>query len=238
MKSSIRRNFTANDLTAFVFTNGRSTLPFCLKTIREQSVPVRTRVIQNKTMVEAIKEARAACFTPFLLKVDDDFFLHPKFIEFALRQMSAHYLEDTALFWWHLWELWSQEVVQSVKIYHVGSMWDASFNPDIQGRIDLVFLCEMKARCMRVQSFQDVVGAHSCGTQYEQQYYIKLWKKQAPRRFHNKAKSQKMMSFNIGALQQHSMFRKEVEQINVQRKTEFNGFLHATEQTSCSHYVR
>ena len=94
-------------------------------------MPVQIQLIRDMRMADAIKYARERCITPFLLKVDDDFIMHPRFIEFALQQLSEDYTASAGLFWWHLWENWSQEVVQSVKIYPIGAMWEVPFEPGI-----------------------------------------------------------------------------------------------------------
>ena len=219
--------FTAADVTVCIFTNRRSTFPHTLRSVENQTqAPRRIVVIENLSMTEAMKQAREECITPFLCKVDDDFFLHPRFLEYALQSLSSSFDHNTALYWWHLWENWSGEVIQSLKIYPMTLMWSASFSPDIQGRVDLNFLKEMKAIRAQVKSFPDIMGVHACGTPSEQECYKQIWKLQAPGRFHNKAKYPKMLAFRKSAEEQAKEAVQLIEEANRQRNTNIHRWLH------------
>lgn len=163
------------DLNIVIITNGRSTFPFCLKSFGKNSV----NVIRNKRWVDALNEALnlSSCHK-FLLRVDDDFIVHPKTVEYMTSRVWSLSTnpDKIGMYYCFLFEDWTNKPITGIKIYNVDALKDiGGFTVDEYGKTDKVTNKKLIKAGYKLIKDKSIVGIHVCAPWEEQLEYERLW---------------------------------------------------------------
>lgn len=223
-------------LTAYIFTGGRSTFEWAYKSFEEQTVSLPIHVYRDMPLVDAMNNILSTCPTRYFVKIDDDFLMHPRAIEYmswCLLHAPAQKKRQAGLWEWRLFEHWSQTMPWSFKVYdskRVKSL--GGFRSAQQGRIDWEYENAMKkAKLNREQDFS-IISLHAAPhDKYDQIEHENFWKKNnrsgklEPRKgSHHKYKTRKMRQYKISLSEQFDKRIEWIEESN-NREHKFHTFL-------------
>jgi len=214
------------NIEAFIITNGRSTYTYCSESIREQTMELKFRTISNKRWVEALGECFLSCNSDFFLRVDDDFILHPRAVEFMWERMCIlKNVDKLGMFFSHLWEDWTEKRVAGIKIYSVKAL-DAirGFKVDKFGKVDKVTNEVLEKAGFLLVKDVSAVGLHSCGAWEEQLEYERLWSELAGFDY-KKSTHEEMKNYDKPLEEQYRMRLDWLENKNKVLRTPFGKFL-------------
>jgi len=159
-------------IDVFIITNGRSTFPYCKKSVDNQkNVMFKTSIIENKEWIKAHLDIVGSCQSKFFLRVDDDMFLNPYAISF-FGECIKNQDDNIALRGCKLWEPWSNKMCRGIKIYNLDIVKKVGFRIDLLGKIDKPFAEDCEARGYNIKYSGDVVAIHACGKIEE---HLKYW---------------------------------------------------------------
>lgn len=214
-----------NDLEVFIYTNGRSSFDFSLKSIKHQSIVPKINIVKDMTMIKAISYSLSKCSSKYFMKIDDDFLLHTRAIEFMWNEFVELSNSNTAMVWWHLWENWSRNKIQSIKIYNRELAEKVGFVADSEGRIDITFIGRTRKNGFDMIRRESMVGIHGCSPWQEQLEYLKTWKEQAKSGKHSKIRTGLMRSYNVPLQRQFNDRDNVLFRVNRLYNTDFFKFL-------------
>lgn len=222
---SKHRIMNVNDLEIFIYTNGRSSFDFSLKSIECQSVVPKINIVEDMTMIKAINHSLSKCSSKYFMKIDDDFLLHTRAVEFMWSEFLELSNDNTAMMWWHLWENWSRNKIQSIKIYNRDLARKVGFVADGEGRIDITFIGRTRKNGFDMIRRESMVAIHGCSPWQEQLEYLKTWKEQAKSGRHSKIRTGLMRSYNIPLQRQFNDRDNVLYRVNRLYNTDFYKFL-------------
>jgi len=198
-------------ITAFLITNGRSSYPYAMRALEEQTYKVPIVTIHNKGWVEANNLALETCPTELMLRVDDDMFLHPAAVEFMLDTLPA----KTTMHRGKLYEPHTRRVAGRIKVYKVPRCREiGGFRANRLGKIDRIFERTVGHDNISIADKQCPVGIHSCPPWSEQREYERLWG-------HRKSTREQMKRFDMPLQEQFGMRVWKIERIARQRNGRF-----------------
>lgn len=217
------------DLTIFCITNGRSTFEYSARSVTE-SADLRDRVVvlPNLKFLDAMARCVEQCETPYFLKVDDDFILHPKALAYMRDRVLAYPRpEELGIYYFHLWEDWTSRVRESIKIYNVEALRKiGGFQPDHLGKVDRTTLARLEQAGFKIVADPSVVALHACGTWEEQLEYERLWSVGAGTSYQKPTHdAMKAYCGSKSLNQQYQMRLDFLESVNRQLGTPFHEFL-------------
>ncbi|HSV98612.1 MAG TPA: glycosyltransferase [Sedimentisphaerales bacterium] len=217
------------DLTIFCITNGRSTFEYSARSVAE-SADLRDRavVLANLDFLDAMARCVEQCETPYFLKVDDDFILHPKALAYMRDRVLAYPRpEELGIYYFHLWEDWTSRVRESIKIYSLEALRKiGGFQPDHLGKVDRTTLARLEQAGFKVVADPSVVAIHACGTWQEQLEYERLWSAGAGTPYQKPTHDAMKAYCGTKSLsQQYDMRLDFLESVNRQLGTPFQEFL-------------
>ena len=213
---------TPKDITIFVPTFGRSTLEYCLESIRAQSeTPDDVVVIRDRPIAEAMGIMLKACNTPFFIKADDDFMLHPNALRRMLQVLNCTDRADLAMQLWHLYDVSKGEVIESIKVYRTDLARKIGFSQDNLGLVDVAFM--EQARRLRLDYVRnpDVLAIHGSGTKEEQVSHRARWKHMARTPDHPRYDLNQVGWCPLRPAAQLRDSKQMIEQANIHRETDF-----------------
>jgi len=217
------------DLTIFCFTNGRSTFKYSAQSITESlDLSDRVVVLANMNFLDAMARCVAECETPYFLKVDDDFILHPKALTYMRERVLAYPRpEELGIYYFHLWEDWTSRVRESIKIYNVEALRKiGGFQPDHLGKVDRTTLVKLEQAGFKIVADAGVVALHACGTWEEQLEYERLWSAGAGKSYQKPTHDAMKAYCGTKSLdEQYAMRLGFLEAVNRQLDTPFHRFL-------------
>jgi len=168
-------------LEAFIITNRRSTLKNCVGSVLSQTVQIPVTIIQNMGWSEALSECLDRCKRDFFVRIDDDFILHPRALEYMwsfVRQLEN--TKKLGLFCCYLWEDWTSKPVRGIKMYRTASVKHVGgFIPDAFGKIDKNTNSALSRAGYDIRIDKSIVGVHACSSLRDQKRYEKLWSNEA-----------------------------------------------------------
>lgn len=168
------------DIEAFIITNGRSTFEYVQKALQEQSVSIKITVIRDMKWIDAVNKCVKLCKSRFFIRVDDDMFLHPLYVEYVYNKIINYKrINRLAAYTCKLWEDWQSYIAGTVKVYQTARIKDMNgFRANIMGKIDKPFEADRrKKNFIVIKDDRSVVGVHGMGTWEEQENYRSLWLK-------------------------------------------------------------
>ncbi len=214
-------------IDVFAITNGRSTFKYCEKSIHDQKdVKFRFNIIEGKKWQEAHEILLKKCRSKFVLRVDDDMFLHPSALSFM--HSCVHNMDDRiALRGWRLWEPWSNKVCKGIKVYNVNIAKKIGFHLDHLGKIDKPFTRNAEKAGYKIKYTRDVVAIHSCG---DFQEHLKYWEMRGEARDSNFKKKKKwakelISSCKMNLEEQYDLNKKFIKDYNIKKGTDFGKFI-------------
>lgn len=215
----------AGKLEAYVLTNGRSTFHYAVKALEAQTKKIRIHVVEDMGMADAMNSIIRTAKSEYILKVDDDFLLHPYAIEYISGRLSED-PGDTGLWFWRLWETFTRRIVQCIKVYHVGRSREmGGFVPNATGKIDRNFLSAVDKSGYTVKKEKSMIALHACAPWKEQVGYERIWS-QFSEQDHIKSsdKRGKMKMYKTSVAKQYDSIRPWLDKYNKVYKTSFAKF--------------
>lgn len=167
------------DLEIFVITNGRSTLPYVMQSIEQQSSKRPVTVIRDMPWVDALNKCVELSKSDFYLRVDDDMFLHQNAVAYYLHKLSSKKASTMGVFECKLWEDWTNKPAGSLKAYNTRAVRKIGFRANHLGKVDKEFAKDIQnTKYIRVRD-NSMIGLHACSSIEDQKKYRELWKKGA-----------------------------------------------------------
>lgn len=167
-------------LTAYIFTGGRATFEWAYKSFEQQTVSVPIHTYRNMPLVKAMNDLLDNCPTRYFIKIDDDFFMHPRAIEYmtwCIFNATGKIKSKAGLWEWKLYEHWSDTKPWSFKIYDANlARQFGGFQDAAQGRIDWKFEKNLMKKNFNRQQDQSVVSLHAASPFVDDQLsHEKFW---------------------------------------------------------------
>jgi GT2 family glycosyltransferase len=224
-----QRHTLGADFTVFSFTNGRSTYEYSARSVADSwDRQAEIVVLRNMHFLDAVHKCLESCQTPYFIKVDDDFILHPKAIAY-MRQRVLEYPhpEELGIYYCHLWEDWTSRVRQSIKVYRTEALRQiGGFQVDHLGKVDEATKAALRQAGYKVVKDPSVVALHACGSWQEQLEYERLWSSMAEQPYRKPTHEAMKEYCGTKSLEKQYAMRLEVlEFINQQLSTPFHEFL-------------
>ncbi len=217
------------DLTVFSLTNGRSTFEHSIRSLMDSSdLREQIAVLPNMQFLDAAAKCIEKCETPYFLKLDDDFFLHPQALAYMRDRVLAYpQPEELGIYYCHLWEDWTSRVRESIKIYNVQALRKiGGFQPDHLGKVDRTTLARLEQAGFKIVADPSVVALHACGTWKEQLEYERLWSAAAGKSYQKPTHEAMKNYCGTKSLdEQYDMRLGFLESVNRQLDTPFHKFL-------------
>jgi len=206
-----------------VFTNGRSSFDYCMKSIESQTIKANIHLYENLQVANSMNHIiRNDKISEYFVKIDDDFILHPSAFEYMEKLIPFN--DDVGFKYWHLFDAATSSNIQSVKMYSKTRALDAGgFIPDNSGRIDVNFMHNTKKCGNKIIKDNSVIAVHSCPPMHEQNRYEKIWKRSSPARVHSKPNKQYMRMYKKTLEEQYRESEKWIIKSN--NNTPFSLFL-------------
>lgn len=204
---------------AYVLTNGRSSLPYCLESLKGQSVPINVNMVQDMSMEAAMNHIVKVCQTPWFLKIDDDFLLHPRTVE-CLRRVKLR--PTWSMYYWYLYDVCTGKTIQSFKLYNAAVAREVGFRARSSGRVDPNFLKDVAAR-WPVHADNSMVALQLCPPWEDQERYEHIWTENSPKTkgAHRKATRRQMQQYKVPLSEQVTLLTK----LESQKSCTFTSFL-------------
>jgi hypothetical protein len=214
-------------LEVFIITNGRSTYPYCLKSVNEQvGVKFKLTIIEGKAWLEANELCLAQCESKYFLRVDDDMLLHPRALHFAAGE-TTNRNSNEALKFWKLWQPYSGDIINGIKAYHTELTRKVKFRTNHLGKIDKPFYADLKTHNLVRKGSTSVIGVHSCSNAKEHIDYALRRGEQNGKDFKKKrARLNALISSYSGSLEdQYKILTGKLIKINHKQNSSFYKFL-------------
>jgi glycosyltransferase involved in cell wall biosynthesis len=223
-------------MTAYIFTGGRPTFEWARKSFEEQTVTLPIFEYHNRPLVDAMNEVLDKCPTRYFVKIDDDFLMHPRAIEYmswCISSYSDQYKKHVGLWEWHLYEHWSNEFQWSFKVYDAKRARSlGGFRAAKQGRIDWFYEKAMMNNGLIRKQDKSPISLHAAVPSVEDQLaHEEFWRSNndsgelLPRRgSHHNFKVRKMRAYDVPLSEQYANRKKWIEEI-MKPKCRFAYFL-------------
>ena len=223
-------------LTAYIFTGGRPSFEWAYKSFEEQTVSMPIFEYHNRPLVDAMNEVLDKCPTRYFVKIDDDFLMHPRAIEYmswCLLHAPEQKKKQAGLWEWRLFEHWSLATPWSFKVYdkkRVKAL--GGFKAAKQGRIDWNYEKEMQKRKLNREQDFSIISLHAASPGEESQIqHENFWKSHSrsgnlePRKgSHHTYKVKQMRRYDVPLSEQFANRVEWIEGRN-ERKHRFHMFL-------------
>ncbi len=207
-------------LSVFSITNGRSTHAYSLQSVNTANPLERYPLVILKDMkwIDALNHCLDLCTTPYFLRLDDDFILHPKALKYFECTIAKHHCRRIGFYYWMVWDIAKGVIRRSVKAYSTKSLKSiGGFQADAKtGRVDRVTNPLLYKKGYTCWADSSVVAVHACGSPEEQQAYARKWGRSA---------SELALENSPTLDTQAKMSGFFLEEINRQKETEFHKFL-------------
>ncbi|MHA1469631.1 MAG: hypothetical protein ACTSSP_03595 [Candidatus Asgardarchaeia archaeon] len=210
-------------IDVFIITNGRSTFPYCMKSVEEQKgINFNLRVHENMDWLSAHEKILKDCGSNFFLRVDDDMMLNPYALKFMYNCVSG-LSSKVSLRGWRLWEPWSNKRCKGIKVYNLKNAKKIGFRIDHLGKIDKPFTKDSKNLGFKVVYTDDLLAIHACSTISEHLEYWSMRGEATGDNFKSKEKwlRKHMGNFKMTLEQQYELRRGFLRKLNKKYKTNF-----------------
>ena len=213
-------------LEAFVITNNRSSLKYCMDSINKQELKIPITVISNMSFVDANNKALKMCKSKFYFRIDDDFLLNKYTFAFMNSVIRAKNYNNIVLYDCRLWEDFTQKIIRGLKVYNSDLVRQlGGFSANKLGKIDKLFKKKIdNSKFATIRDKGSVVGIHSCPSWEDQVKYEKLWTSNAAIN-HKKTTRSDMKKYDKDLLYQSSLSGDFLVNLNRKNKTNFYRFM-------------
>jgi hypothetical protein len=211
-----------NKVQLFVITNGRSTYEYVIKSLENQNVAIDITSIKDMRWVDALNKIFDLCTTPYFIRCDDDFFMHPYSVSFMYDTICKK--EDAVMGEFKLWEDWSKRISGGVKIYNTQRTIElGKFKENHRGSVDGNFSQAIKnSKYSTTGSKGSVLAIHARASLDEMLQYEKIWNDNENKTFikwkPDKKTTKQMLKYKKSVEDQFNMRINKLRKIN--RKTE------------------
>jgi len=214
-------------IDVFIITNGRSTFPFCEKTVNEQvGVKFSMSVHRDTDWLTSNKRMFEVSEAKYCLRVDDDMFLNNntlRFMWYCLKNTS----DKVALRGWRLWEPWSNKMCKGIKVYNRKLANKIGLRIDNLGKVDKPYTSDAEKKGYKIEYSRDMIAIHAAG-RFEE--HVKYWEMRGESKgpeFKKKLKwaKESMKKYNLSLEEQYAMTGRFIINKNKENNTEFGRFL-------------
>ena len=213
------------EIEAYILTNGRSSFKYAEKALEAQTVPININVVRNKSMTEAMNGILKTAKSEWILKVDDDFILHPMAVQYIKETIPVS--ERYALWWWCLWETFTNRRIQCIKVYNrERSLKVGGFRANGMGKIDRLYMHDLEKQGYRIRKDKSIIGLHACAPWNENVAYEAIWSRVAKvPHVKSKDKRGKMKKYRTPLIEQYKRRIPVINKYNKAMKTKFHFYL-------------
>lgn len=210
-----------------VFTNGRSSFDYCMKSIESQTIKANIHLYENLKVADSMNQIiRDPNVSEYFVKIDDDFMLHPYAFEYM--EKFVPFNDNVGFVYWHLFDAASSSNIQSIKMYSkTKALESGCFTPDTSGRIDVNFMHSIRGNGNKIVKDDSVIAVHCCPSMREQNKYEKIWKRASPSGSHSKPNKHYMLTYKKTLEEQYKESEKWINESN--NNTPFSSFLKGAE---------
>lgn len=215
-----------NLLEAFVITNNRSSLKYCVDSIGRQDMQIPVTIIEGMSFVDANNKALRECKSKFYFRIDDDFLLNKYTFSFMNSVIRSKKHEDIVLYDCRLWEDFTQKIIRGLKMYNSNLVRRlGGFSANKLGKIDKLFKKKIdNSNFSTIRDKSSIVGIHSCPPWEDQIKYEHLWTKNATVK-HRKTTRSSMKRYDKDLSYQYSLSDDFLINLNRKKKTKFHRFI-------------
>jgi len=207
---------------AYIFTNGRSTFDYSLKSLQNQADEMPYEIVKDRPLAEAMNDIFFNTDATHILKVDDDFFLHPFATMYMINRVKK-YRKKPAFWYWTLWEEYTSRAVQCIKIYDVKKVRVlGGFKPSKIGQIDRNFKKRVQKSEYSIWRDPSLLALHACAPWHENLKYEEIWTKNSvAQHMKDKTRRKGMRRYTKSVPRQYKNFVAVLNNQNTRRKTAF-----------------
>jgi len=162
-------------MDVFVPTIKRSSLRFCLKSLRKAGCS-SPRIIKHMLWVDACNHMAASCESEWFLRVDEDMLICRWGIDFMRSTASSS--PHLGMISFNLFDWKTRFPLRGIKAYRAKIARDIGFVADDNGRVDKVFSQRLAEKGIPSLISEVVVGIHAHTPDGEQ---VKSWKMRGER---------------------------------------------------------
>lgn len=173
-------------IEVFLLTNGSDTFPVCLEYLKKQTLDVKFTIVENMNIIDAMNYCINNATSKYFVKLDDDMILHPKALEYLNHCLYKYEYRikhkdqpEIGMYFCNLWEFWADRVVKCIKAYNVLIAKEIGFKKDQRGKIDRIYINELKSRKISNIHDKSVIALHSLRNYNVQKNYRNIWMKNA-----------------------------------------------------------
>tara|TARA_Y100000034_G_scaffold101776_1_gene126278 strand:+ start:10 stop:681 length:672 start_codon:yes stop_codon:yes gene_type:complete len=215
-----------NFLEAFVITNNRSSLKYCMDSVSRQDLNIQVTTIEGMSFVDANNKALKMCKSKFYFRIDDDFLLNKYAFSFMNDTIRANDYNNIILYDCRLWEDFTQKIIRGFKMYNSDLVRKlGGFSANKLGKIDKLLKKKIESsNFSTIRDKKSVVGVHSCPSWEDQVQYEKLWTDNAVVK-HRKTTRSNMKKYDKDLCYQYSLSDDFLVNLNRQNKTKFYRFI-------------
>jgi len=208
-------------IKTYSITNGKSTHTFSYESLLACGCSDIV-VVKNKMWKEALSFCVESCNCSHFLRVDDDFILHPK--AFTYMKTCIKKEQNTAVYFWQLWEDYSKNIVHAIKVYSIDALRKIDgFKFNSLGKTDRETHRVLMEAGYEIKEDKSILAIHACGNKQEQQQYNELWKSQSKK--YVKARYELSLLYTKSIEYQYELRTDFLENLNRKYKTPFGKWL-------------
>jgi len=153
---------------------GRSSLPFAIDSIEQQSIPVDTKLFAYEELCDIQNYACKNCKKPFFLRMDEDMFLHPKAVEFISHRCKeiVKATPIVPMIPFMVYDIDSRKPIQSIKLYKTAMASNHEFYDDGDWGLDINFIKFLNEKFLAWKMEDSVLAVHASIPKEERDKYI------------------------------------------------------------------
>ena len=214
-------------MRVYVVSHNRSTLPFCLQAISQQTenvIPCVYNYVESKDASnDMVKHADSA----FFLRVDDDMYLHKAALAYVKRvceqnkesPMIAFKLYDTAIE--------TEDWCGTVKAYNTAFCRNYTFEDPGDWSMDVRFMAYLQQNSLQFIMDDSVLGLHANIPQRENSIYLRNALQRYPKLvdYGGYKFSPAVLAFDSSVAKQYEAGNRLVTRVNKQNDTNFSRYM-------------
>lgn len=157
-------------MDVFVPTIRRSSLRFCLKSLRKAGCS-NPHIVKHMFWVDACNHMALACTSSWFLRVDEDMFICKWSLSFISELIEAN--PSSGMVSCNLYDWKTRSSLRGIKAYRADVARELGFRADDNGRVDKLFSSRLAEKGISAIISDVVVGVHAHTPDQEQ---VKSWR--------------------------------------------------------------
>lgn len=162
-------------MVVYWITNGRSTSPFSLESLKRQQGRHTIVEVHDKPVPDSFNEV-LKCTDPYFTMCGDDFVLHPAALNY-IEAIMLHRQPNTGMICWRLWDPLMRRSIEGIKAYSTEAVRSVGgFRLDHRRKMDNNMWFDLKKAGFR--NYKDpytVLGVHIHGSIDDLNSYEQKW---------------------------------------------------------------